>query len=176
MNPSGESAFVLTPATDWATDKPELHLNRWITERRNELTHKDPCMVAVPQDCASPQVRDAQALAGSLGRTADTRGECLAAGVCSQPWLPFQRLKNKVETSVIDWNPHYESKILVNQNCVPPCPWWRGFLHFLYNKQQGATKQTIRPTQMRMGTTAPIMIAIIMIALVFLSNCGLLIK
>lgn len=40
-----------------------------------ELSHKALCTAAVPQGCTSPQVRDAQALAGSLGRTADTRGE-----------------------------------------------------------------------------------------------------
>lgn len=58
----------------------------------------------------------------------------------------------------------------MNQNCVPPCPWWRGFLRFMYNKQQGATMQV------RMRTTAPRMLTTIMIGLVIFLKCGLLIK
>lgn len=84
--------------------------------------------------------------------------------------------KTRRKSLLLTENPHHESKILVNHNCVPPWPWWRCFLHFLYSRQQGATKQTIRPTPMRMGTTAPRMLAIIMITLVLFSKRGLLIK
>lgn len=65
---------------------------------------------------------------------------------------------------------------ILNQSCGPPCPGCRRFRHFLYNKQQGATKQMTKPTQMRSGRTVPRMLATITMILVFVPNCVLLIK